>query len=170
MSSNSTLPFAWLQKMQQCQVIFFHNLSLHAFNPYKWFLINGLYSGAGIWTDVLSKMTTRPRRLIILIQSAPFIVNLKLYLCTRSTLKTWLSDQHNTPHVLLKHQENNYIMDTIYLNQIRKGIAASYSTMSKVVKIRLIEKVFNFCPLSQKSWAEKYLRQLTTSKITYLSS
>jgi hypothetical protein len=43
-SSNSTLPFAGLQHMQQCQVNF-HLIFAPGFDPNEWCLKNGLLSG-----------------------------------------------------------------------------------------------------------------------------
>jgi hypothetical protein len=64
LSSKSTLPFAGLQHMQQCQVNLFQFFLLQAFNPNDWCLKNGLLSG-GLNPRTLSHessaLTTRPR-------------------------------------------------------------------------------------------------------------
>ncbi len=64
-SSKSTLPFAGLQHMQQCQVRVFHNF-VPSFDPNEWCLNNGLHSGGlnpGPLCHESSALTTRPRLL-----------------------------------------------------------------------------------------------------------
>ncbi len=62
-SSNSTLPFAGLQHMQQCQVNF-HLIFAPGFDPNEWCLKNGLLSGGFEPTTFQSSaLTTRPRLL-----------------------------------------------------------------------------------------------------------
>ena len=65
LSSKSTLPFAGLQHMQQCQVNF-HSIFASIFDPNEWCLKNGLHS-EGLNPQPLSHessaLTTRPQPL-----------------------------------------------------------------------------------------------------------
>ena len=67
-STMSTLPFAGLQHMQQCQVIFLSNFKFPCFDSSEWCMKNGLLS----WDSnprplghVSSALTTWPRRLAL---------------------------------------------------------------------------------------------------------
>jgi hypothetical protein len=68
LSSKSTLPFARLQHMQQCQVNFHSIFAQGFFDPNEWCLKNGLLSG-GLNPRPLSHessaLITRPRLLAL---------------------------------------------------------------------------------------------------------